>query len=118
MTAYSLQPTAYSLQPTAYSLQPTAYSLQPTAYSLQPTAYSLQPTAYSLQPTAYSLQPRLTPFYKPCKINFKKFLTFHHTQISPFKPLCKNIIRLFLLCLKKQGIADLYLINLPKKQKV
>ncbi|QEH11014.1 hypothetical protein FWK50_06710 [Histophilus somni] len=99
--------TAYSLQPTAYSLQPTAYSLQPTAYSLQPTAYSLQPTAYSLQPTAYSLQPRLTPFYKPCKINFKKFLTSRHTPIYPFKTLSEDIIRLFLLCLKKQGISCL-----------
>ncbi|TFI32192.1 hypothetical protein, partial [Histophilus somni] len=74
--------------------------------SLQPTAYSLQPTAYSLQPTAYSLQPRLTPCCKSCNLFFT-LLTSKNIPIFPFQPLGENIIRLFLLCLKKQGISGL-----------
>ncbi|WP_218637849.1 hypothetical protein, partial [Histophilus somni] len=87
-----------------------AYSLQPTAYSLQPTAYSLQPTAYSL---VYWLKSTFQVNFERLDM-FKQYLKNHLFQPQPFG---ESIIRLFLLCLKKQGIADLYLINLPKKQK-
>ncbi len=87
-----------SLQPTAYSLQPTAYSLQPTAYSLQPTAYSLQPTAYSL---VYWLKSTLQVNFVRSDM-FKQYLKNHL-----FQPFGENIIRLFLLCLKRQSISCL-----------
>ncbi|WP_218637824.1 hypothetical protein, partial [Histophilus somni] len=85
-----------------------AYSLQPTAYSLQPTAYSLQPTAYSL---VYFLKSTL-------QVKFVRLDMFkQHLKNTPFQSIGENIIRLFLLCLKKQSVAYLF-IKLSKKQKV
>ncbi|WP_218637844.1 hypothetical protein, partial [Histophilus somni] len=90
----------------------TAYSLQPTAYSLQPTAYSLQPTAYSL---VYWLKSTFQVNFERLDM-FKQYLKNKNHLFQP-QPFGESIIRLFLLCLKKQGIADLF-INLSKKQNV
>ncbi len=78
-----------------------------TVYSLQSTVYSLQSTVYSLQSTVYSLVCCLKSTFQ-VKFErldmFKQYLKNHLFQPQPFG---EDTIRLFLLCLKKQGISCL-----------